>query len=192
MVNQDPAQRHDHLCRMYAILAQLVMHEGRFISERTNNFLLFNSILFGGFLLLATRANTFTVWASILSIALPVAGIVISFFHFVIIYRNVDAANFWRSTIRLIEEDPDFWEVKAEKDTDLDLFSARSRYLSAAQTRQQQHPLKLSGPPQILEKKPFRSLSLRYLQPNQIFGWWLPILVSILWLLAIIWGCVES
>ena len=45
------SRRHDDLWRLYEILVQLVMHEGRFISERTNNFLLFNSILFTGFLL---------------------------------------------------------------------------------------------------------------------------------------------
>jgi hypothetical protein len=44
--HDDRLKRHERLRYLHEILVQLVMHEGRFISERANIFLLFNSILF--------------------------------------------------------------------------------------------------------------------------------------------------
>ena len=138
-----PIKRHKHLQHLHGILVQLVMHEGRFISERTSNFLLFNSILFAGFLLLSTQVGNIGIWAIALKVALPAVGLIMSVLHSISIARTIDAADFWRSSIGLIEEDSDFWyPTKLGRDADLDIFRARRRYLDGIQTRQQQHAVR--------------------------------------------------
>lgn len=180
-------KRHERLKHLHGILVQLVMHEGRFVSERTNNFLLFNSVLFAGFLLLSTQIYNIDRWFIILKIALSAAGMLMSIWHIFSITHTINAADFWRSSIGLIEEDPDFWyPSKIERDEDLDIFSARSRYLNGMQTRQQQHMLRLSQPPIFVKK-----LSRYFPGTNRISAFWLPFLIGILWLLAFIWSCVQ-
>lgn len=180
-------KRHDRLQHLYKILVQLVMHEGRFISERTNNFLLFNSILFTGFILLLTPIENTNSWISAIKVLLPAVGLVISILHSVSIARTIDAADFWRSSIGLIEKDTDFWyPAKTEKDADLDIFWARHRYLDGIQTRQQQNTLRLSQPPAFIKR-----LSSHLPDPNRIFVFWLPVLIGILWLFTFIWGVVQ-
>ena len=124
-------KRHERLQHLYDILVQLVMHEGRFISERTNNFLLFNSILFTGFILLLTPIENTDSWISTIKILLPAAGLVISVLHSVSIARTINAADFWRSSIGLIEKDADFWYPgKTKKDIDMDIFSQDMEYIN--------------------------------------------------------------
>ena len=181
------SKRYERLWHLYGILVQLVMHEGRFVSERTNNFLLFTSILFAGFLLLSTQVGNISIWIIALKVALPIVGLVMSVLHSVSIARTIDAADFWRSSIGLIEEDPNFWyPAKAERDNDLDIFRARRRYLEGIQVRQQQHVLRLSQPPSFIKK-----LSSHLPDPNRIFVFWLPSLIGTLWFLALIWSCVQ-
>ncbi|WP_440953650.1 hypothetical protein [Methanococcoides sp. FTZ1] len=177
-------KRHEHLMHIYEILTQLVMHEGRFISERTNNFLLFNSIFFTGFLVLANQISETNICFIILKIAIPIVGLMMSVLHSVTISNTINAANFWRSSIGLIEDDDDYWyPSKIEQDTDLDIFKARRRYLdNKIQTRQLYNPLSLSQPPKLL-KRPSSYLP----QPNRIFVLWLPSLIGMLWLLALLW-----
>jgi hypothetical protein len=185
--SDDRLKRHERLRYLHEILVQLVMNEGRFISERTNNFLLFNSILFTGFLLLSIQIDKINAWIIVLKVALPTVGLVMTILHSISIARTIDAADFWRSSIGLIEEDPDFWyPTKAERDADLDVFKARCRYLEGIQTRQQHHALRLSQPPSFVKK-----LSRHLPDPNRIFVFWLPFLIGILWLLALIWSLLP-
>jgi hypothetical protein len=181
---EDIGVRHKRLQDLYGILVQLVMHEGRFVSERTNSFLLFNSFFFAGFTaLLSLPAGNNKTGIFYLELALPAVGLIMSVLHSIIITRNMDAADFWRSSIGLIEDDSDFWypQPKTKKDMDLDIFTARSRYLKDNPIRQKQHSLRLSHPPGFIKK-----LSSFLPDPNQIYVYWLPSLIFILWFLALL------
>ena len=181
-------KRHEHLKHTYEILTQLVMHEGRFISERTNNFLLFNSILFTGFLILANQISDTNIYFIVLKIAIPIVGLMMSVLHSVTVSGTINAADFWRSSIGLIETDLDYWyPEKIEQDNDLDIFSARGRSLDKIQTRQRQNALRLSQPPNFLKR-----LSSYLPGPNRIFVIWLPFLIFMLWLLALLWSWTLS
>ncbi len=129
METQEPnnqGARQLRLQRLHNELVQFIIHEGRFVSERTSIFLLFNSIFFTGFLLLRAQINV-TGWALTAGVLISIFGILISVIQIFLIGRNIAAANFWRSTIRLIEEDNDFWwPRRTGQDRDLDFFSARS------------------------------------------------------------------
>jgi hypothetical protein len=97
--------------------------------------------------------DNYNVWIIVLKVALPTVGLVMAVLHSISIARTIDAADFWRSSIGLIKNDPDFWYLtKAERDADLDVFKARHRYLEGIQTRQQRHALRLSQPPNFMKK----------------------------------------
>jgi len=170
-------ERHERLKNLYTTLVQLIIHEGRFVSERTSNFLLFNSILFASFILISTQIKEVDILILSLKLLLSVVGFIICIFQYSIINSTIDAANFWRSSIRLIEEDPDYWYPnKEDGDKDLDIFKARRRYLDGIQTRQTKYPLKLSELPSITRKT-----SSFLAKPNSIFGFFLPTLIGIIW-----------
>lgn len=174
-------KRHERLQYLYGLLVQLVMHEGRFVSERTNIWLLFNSILFTGFLVLLTQQYNINIWINALKAALPAVGLAMSVLHFISIVRTMHTNSFWVSSIRLIEEDPDFWcPVKTERDNDLDIFIARRKYLDGVQTRQQYVP-RSDQLPDFVDK-----LAYYLPDPNRIFVYYFPALISILWLLALV------
>lgn len=178
--NERRQRRQQRLQHLHGMLVQLVMHEGRFVSERTNNFLLYNSIFFGGFLLLRTQLQQQTGWSMAAGIAISSVGIIFSFLFFIIIGRTIASANFWRSTAGLIQQDPDFWfPGETIQDADLDFFSARNRSAQDKETRQRQHPLELGG---VAIKRKFARLA-----PNFIFGTLLPIIIGLLWVFALVW-----
>jgi hypothetical protein len=174
------ANRHEHLHKTYEILVQLIMHEGAFVSERTSNFLMFNSILFATLVILPTQISSFDA----LRITLPVIGLIMSVIHSVIITHTMDAADFWRSSICLIEEDQCFWyPEKVKNDDDLDVFSARSRFrLNSNLTRQKKSIKKLSDPPKLIKK-----LSSILPEPNRYYVFWLPFFICFIWFVAFIW-----
>lgn len=185
-------KRHEHLHKTYETLVQLIMHEGAFVSDRTNIYLLFNSILFATLFLLPSQTSNIDV----LRVTLPVVGLIMSVFHSAIIAHTIEAGDFWLSTICLIEGDQDFWyPEKVKNDNDLDVFAARERYkqnMFAAKekykkdililTRQEEHPVKFSQPPKFLKK-----LYILLPKPNQMYVFWLPFLMCILWFIALIW-----
>ncbi|OGH05790.1 MAG: hypothetical protein A2W22_01730 [Candidatus Levybacteria bacterium RBG_16_35_11] len=179
------SERHEHLHKTYEILVQLLMHEGRFISERTNHFLVFNSFLFATLLLLPNQVG----WIYALRVTIPIFGFLMSVLHSIIISRTMNAADFWRSSIGLIEKDSDFWyldKVDGDiRDTDLDIFTARSRYLNG-NTFSLKSPIILSRPPSFINK-----LSSQIPDPNQIYVFLLPSFIAILWILALIWGLSD-
>ncbi len=176
-----PIKRHERLHRTYEMLVQLVMYEGTLISDRTNSYLLFNSILFATLAILPNRAGCIDILI-ILKMAFPILGLTMSVFQSIIIARTIDAADYWRSTIGLIEKDQDFWSEKKPNDIDLDVFSARKRYINGDSTRQQENPLKLCESLSLINR-----LSVYLPHPNRIYVFWLPFLIGILWLLALIW-----
>lgn len=92
----------EQLWNTHAMLLQLLMHEGRFISERTSNFLLCNSILFTGILLLMSQIGN--MWGLVLKLTLCIFGIVMSAFHYIVIRYTLQAADFWRKQLIQIEK----------------------------------------------------------------------------------------
>jgi hypothetical protein len=185
-------KRHEHLHKTYETLVQLIMHEGAFVSDRTNIYLLFNSILFATLFLLPSQ----TINIDVLRVTLPIVGLIMSVFHSAIIAHTIEAGDFWLSTICLIEKDQDFWyPEKVKNDNDLDVFTARERHkknIFAAKekykknisnpTRQEEHPVKFSQPPKLLKK-----LYIFLPKPTRIYVFWLPFLMCILWFIALIW-----
>lgn len=175
------ANRHEHLHQTYEILVQLIIHEGTFISDRTSNFLMFNSILFATLIILPTHVGSFDA----LRVTLPVMGLIMSVIHSVIITHTMDAADFWRSSICLIEEDQCFWyPEKVKNDDDLDVFSARNRLRLKDRnlTRQEKCSIKISKPPKFIKK-----LSSKLPEPNRFYVFWLPFFICIIWFIAFIW-----
>jgi hypothetical protein len=175
------ANRHDHLHKTYDTLVQLIMHEEEFVSDITNNYLVFNSILFATLVLLTSQTGMIAV----LRVALPFIGLIMSALHSTIIAHTLEAEDFWRSTIRLIEKDQDFWyPEKLKADDDLDVFTARERYKKDISNpiRQEEYPVKFSRSTNLIKK-----LSRLLPKPNRIYAFWLPFIICILWLLALIW-----
>lgn len=165
-------KRHERLWRLYSLLLELVMHEGRFVSERTNNFLLFASILFAGFLFVATQVNQAGMWVFTLKTALASLGVVMSIFHHIIIRHNLQARDFWREKLIQIENDPDFWyPARVEKDMNLNIIESGHKMVEA---RDQAGKL------------------TRHLHPNALYGSWLPFLLGMLWLLALGWSITAQ
>lgn len=168
--------RNRRLQHLHGIMVELVMHEGRFVSERTNLFLLFNSILFAGFLILRTQAQTETWLTLAAGTLVPILGIGFSFVQKRLIGSNIAAANFWRSTAGLIQEDEDFWwPRKTIHDCDLDFFHARTRAARGEPTRQMQRPIRGEG------------VAFEGFGPNTIMSQYLPFTFFILWLFALAW-----
>jgi hypothetical protein len=105
-----------------------------------------------------------------------------------IVARTLDALNFWRSTLGLIEDDPDFWyPCKVEGDTDLDVTRARVRHWSGMPTRQAGSPLRLS------RRAPATDRLVRFIvrhpdrfHPNKFFAIWAPALLALVWTLSLI------
>ncbi|MCL0057652.1 hypothetical protein M1N05_01090 [Dehalococcoidales bacterium] len=102
-----------------------------------------------------------------MKVAVPLVGLAMSVFHAGIIARNIDA-DFWRSSIGLIEGNPDFWEYTESGNLVQGTDNGRA-------TRQAQQPLRLSQLPGFIN-------FIKH--PNPIFGFWLPLLIFI--------GCSRS
>ncbi|MDI6905722.1 MAG: hypothetical protein QMD13_09635 [Candidatus Bathyarchaeia archaeon] len=99
-----------------------------------------------------------------MKVAVSVLGIAMSAFHFIIVKYTVQAAQFWRDKLIQIENDSDFW-YPAKVDTDLEL--------NIIETRQKTRKL------------------IAYLEPNTIYGCWLPFLLTLLWSLTLCWSTID-
>lgn len=175
--NNSAEARSDRLHHLHNNVVQLAIHEARSLSERTNILLLLNSIFFTGFLLVRTMTENETVWTILVSLLVPILGIAINILTIFVIGRTIAAGDFWRTTAGLIEADDGFWwPKKVEADTDLDFFLARDRAVRGIPTRQSDKPLALGG---------FR---IERIHAATIFGFWLPLLLTVLWLFALAWG----
>ncbi len=73
-------RKSEELHFLYDKLFELIIHEGRYVSERTNAFLIFHGILFAAFSILKVEAVSTTIWSEIGSFGITVIGLVVSFF----------------------------------------------------------------------------------------------------------------
>lgn len=163
-IKQLSSERHVRLWHMYSMLLQLIMHEGRFVSERTSNFLLWNSIFFAGFLFLAIEVVAVRTEILAFKLAVPIVGITMSVFHHLVIRHNLQARDFWRDRLIQIENDPDFWyPAKVAGDNNLNIIQAR-------------HAV---------------ARSVRRFHPNAMYGYWLPLFLGALWSLALWWVIID-
>lgn len=175
------ASRHDHLHKTYETLVQLIMHEEELVSDIIDNYLTFNSILFATLVLLTNQNGMI----AILRVTLPVLGLIMSILHSTIIAHTLEASDFWRSTICLIEKDQDFWYPgKVKDDSGLDVFTAREKYKKdiSNPTRQEEYIVKFGQIPDFAKK-----LYIILPKPNRIYVFWLPFIIGVLWFLALIW-----
>lgn len=173
--------RHERLRSLHAAVLQLVLHESRFVLERTNSYLVANSLLLTGFFVALSQQGDSPA-ASVLTLALPVFGLVLSAVQPVLIARTITALEFWRTSLVLIEGDNDYWfPAKRDADIDLDITSARGRYWRGEPTRQEAALLRFGSAPRFILR--FQ----RYLvEPNRYFLVWLPTLLASLWTAALV------
>lgn len=184
-MDQKKLERSKRLQYLHGTSIDLLMNEGHLITERTNNFLLFNSILFAAYILLMLENNYIPI-CSILKLILPILGIITCYFHILTISLAFEVATFWRTSIGLIEKDEDFWyPPDSTKDKDLDIMTAKTKYMDAKyhksneQTRQANPNDRLglshSKPWNIIRELPFKVSS------NKLFEYWTPFLLIFLW-----------
>lgn len=166
--------RHLRLVALHGKVLELVLHESRFVLARTNTFLLTTSFLFAAFGVSLQAHNP-------MSVAIPVVGLALSVVHPFLIARTISALEFWRSTAGLIETDPDYWYPgKTALDADLDFTSARARFWRDVPTRQARAVIRLGRPPKIIMR-----LHRLVPDPNTLFSTWIPMLIGLLWGLAL-------
>ncbi|WP_192348634.1 NUDIX hydrolase [Algoriphagus sp. Y33] len=180
-------QRYSRLQETYSNLIQLITNEAIITLNRTNNFLLFSSVFFAGYgLLFQQNAKSELAQVSIILSVLSVIGIAMCFLHSVSIARSKEVANFWRSSIGLIEDDIDFWHpIKSRFDNDLDIFKARKRYLDGIETRQHLSPLRNRNSPL---PKIAKWLLTAMPSSDKIFIFWIPGFMLVLWVLCLALG----
>lgn len=188
--SENVERRQQRLQHLYTSTQALLLHESRFIVDRSNNFLSTNSILFAGFLLLATRTDSGGgEWPELLRLGLSAMGVAFCIAQPIIMARTVSALEFWRNTLGLIEADPDFayppHPSRPELDSDLDVFAARARAWRSEPTRQGDYNVRprTFGP---------RATSLAHrLSPNRYYGSWLAAALGGLWVAGVLWSCVD-
>lgn len=192
---QTKYKRSNRLQYLHEILVQLLINEGQLISGRTNNFLLFNSILFAGFILLLTQRNFIPLYFELL---LCFFGLGTCIFHVASTYLSLQVATFWEASIFLIEKDEDFCHsLMLENYNDLDIFSTRKWHIDSIfeptleyikTTRQaeiiRQKRLNCYDLPEILIrpalKLPFARKYFDYANPFLVFLLWAVSLLGII------------
>jgi hypothetical protein len=181
VISDAQRDRHGRLVALHGKVLQLVLHESRFVLDRTNTFLLTTSFLFAAFGISYQAHNP-------MSIAIPIVGLALSLVHPFLIARTISALEFWRSTAGLVETDPDYWYPgKTPLDADLDFTSARVRFWQKVPTRQVGATLRLGRPPKLIMR-----LHRLVPDPNTLFSTWIPMLVGILWALALTLAVVAA
>lgn len=162
----------EKLLRLYGILVQLVTYEGQLAVNRTNIFLLASSILLTGFMLGETFREI-----GLFYLGIPSVGIILCFLHAVMGWRTINAANFWRNSIALIERGSLFKDLE---ELDLTIFTTHHRYHKGETIKQfitQEIAGKLPG------IGPLKKLAcFRILDPNSIQFFWIPFLFLSVWI----------
>ena len=95
---------------LYTRSLELLINETRLISERTNIFLVFNSIFFAAFVLMKTQIEIQSDWVFLGTLVISTAGLIFCFLFYFLIRSAVNAANNWRGKIRKIEQNENFWQ----------------------------------------------------------------------------------
>jgi len=178
-------ERSGRLRYLYEALIHLLINEGHLITQRTNNFLILNSILFAAYILLVVR-DKYTFICFILKIVLSILGVLTCYFHVATISLAFELAKFWRSSIGLIEKDEDFWYPSfPTMDKDLDIMQAKTRYMNSKYGNSNNHT-RQEDPDNIIElahSKPWKVMAeLPYTASSpKFFEYWIPLLLGILW-----------
>ena len=165
---------------IHQLLAQLYINEDRLLSERTNIFLLASSFLFAAFVLLLTSN------VPVLSIILPVAGIILCLLHMSSSRTTYTTLKFWEEAANMIEENTAFDDFRP---IDLVPFSARSKYWGNRGATQQvciDSLLKKCRKIGDRERKWVYEKEKYGFGPTQISLWWLPFIFSLLWLACLL------
>lgn len=176
--------RHDRLRYVHSKAVDLVQFESKSILDRTNSYLVTTSFLLGAYgVALAARSP--------LALMLPFLGLLITSAQPFLVARTISALEYWRSTAALVESDDDYWypgkvvgvgdsATSFRNDSDLDLLTARQRKLSGESVRQDAKSMERGRLPGFIMRR-----HARFPAPNRVFGIHIPLLVSILWLLAL-------
>jgi hypothetical protein len=187
-MDEEKLERSKRLQYLHGALINLLMNEGHLITERTNNFILLNSILFAAYILIIVDDDYIPICSN-LKLVLPILGIFTCYFHISTTSLAFEVATFWRTSIGLIEKDEDFWYPPCPaKDKDLDIIIAKTKYMDAKyhksneQTRQSDPycilGLSHSKPGEVIRELPFK------LSSTTFFEYWTPFIIFSLWGIA--------
>lgn len=177
--------RGERLRELYGRALTLLLHESRLVLDRGTSFLSTNAILFAGFTVLTTRPGA--VGDQGFRLALSVFGLVLCLTYLVVSAQTLNALEFWRGSLALIEDDPDYWYPgRTLRDEDLDLFHARARDHANLSTKQHEQPVQHRILPRCIHR-----LALRSIAPNQFYAGLLPAAFASLWLGAFTWSCFD-
>lgn len=179
----DRRDRQQRLQLLYEHCQNLLLHESRFVIERSTSFLSANALLFAGFVVISTQTGAHpSGWVQALRAAICVLGLSFSAAHPLIIAQTLDALDFWRNTLGLIEQDPDYWyPTDPERDQDLDLFSARARHWQGMDTRQ--HAARVR-PPTL---PAWIHANAKKLPPNRFYAGYLSGAFAVMWIVGLCW-----
>ena len=181
----DTYKRQNLLRQVYTKTIDLVIHNEKNIADRTNIFLTFNTLLFVAFTQLLIHENDYPQY-NILIILVCILGIVLCIFQINLIRSILDNLIYWRGILNKIEEETDYWYPQskvAEEDyaifmkktnKDIDKFM-NDRYKSNNYIKR-----KSSFIYKIFKMDKYVMYS------SELLGLYAPIIISILWLFAII------
>lgn len=173
--------RHDRLRYLHSACLTLLVSEIRLSSERMSVFLVGTSILVAGFVGAAQNPSD-SAFTKALTIVIPAIGLAFCITVVAVMARGKSATEFWRSTLVLIESDDDFWDPgRVHADEDLDITAARARHWGGSSTRQKDQLLQLARDPRLM-----RSAGALVRDPLVTMGFWVPLLLSSLWLTGLV------
>lgn len=195
MEPRQQAGRRERLQATYNASLNLLLQEAKAGIDRTNIFLVFSTLLFTTFAIIRqTDIKDKIDSPDLILFWLPVIGIAMCLFHVATLGRAKDAADFWRGSIRLIEQDQDFWYPgKMKVDNDLDIFHARVRYLTQSlPTRQTEHKFRNRKAP-----IPMLASLLMECMPSsdRIYMYWVPGFIASLWIMCLasqVWRVLSA
>jgi hypothetical protein len=161
--------------------------EARLVLDRRTSFLTANSVLLAGLVVIAAQPGIRSdPWVLALRAAMCVVGLLFSFAQPFVIAQTLEALNFWRGTLGMIEQDPDFWYPgKTDLDADLDLMSARHRDRYKQVTLQAGSLLRRQTLPGWFSRHAYK------VSPNRFYGGYLSLAFALLWLAALCWTCSD-
>lgn len=190
----DKQSKSKQLHFLYGRLFELIIHEGRYVSERTNAFLIFNGILFAGFSILKVEAADLTFWTTLGTLVIAIVGLYLVILFILIFGQNVYASNYWKKHLQNIEKDADFWYPLRKSDVgkDMDIFTCRDIDIGESNKKDDKNDDKKDE--KELAPKYFHGIPIngkkitKIASPNIVLGLSLPILLGGFWLFACIWA----
>jgi len=153
MANTSPNPTQEQLRFLYDKLLSLLINETSLISERTNIFLVFNTILFAAFVILKAQVTPQTNWTLAGNLTISVSGLIFCLLFHYLIRAAIRAAKIWRGLLNKIEGENVFWD----------------------------------GITNPAEFRIFPTNNAREPLPTKILGKYLPLIMAVLWGMALIW-----